>query len=72
MTTVAPALVKLTVNLTEANYAALLAAAARSGDDKTTTINRALQVYDFVTREIEQGWKFQLQRGAYLQEVSFE
>ena len=43
-----PNLHKVTVNLTKKSFAALDAAAARSGDSKTDTVNRALQMYAYL------------------------
>lgn len=39
---------RITVNLTPCSQQALAEAVARSGDSKTETVNRALQVYNYL------------------------
>lgn len=39
---------RITVNLTARSQEALTDAVARTGDSKTDTVNRALQVYNFL------------------------
>lgn len=46
---------KVTVNLTPRAYNALIDAAAITGDSRTDTINRALQIYVFVVGSIHIG-----------------
>jgi hypothetical protein len=46
---------RVTVNLTARSSAALEVAAAVSGDTRTDTINRALQIYAFLVQVIEEG-----------------
>jgi hypothetical protein len=65
-------LVKLTVNLLPANYIALTAAADRDGDTRTTVVNRALAVYDYLSDRSDEGWQLALLRGDELREVTFE
>jgi hypothetical protein len=52
---VPPNLTKITVNLIEAAYAALVHAATVTGLNKTNTVNRAVQCYDYLLRAQEQG-----------------
>lgn len=49
-----PNLTKLTVNLTDKSLGAMLSACARHDETKTNTVNRALQVYDMLTRVIKE------------------
>jgi hypothetical protein len=46
---------RVTVNLTARSSAALELSAALSGDTRTDTINRALQVYAFLVQVAEEG-----------------
>lgn len=48
-------LIKTTVNLTPRTEASLILAAQATGDSKTDTINRAIQVYGFLVTLREQG-----------------
>jgi hypothetical protein len=48
-------LTRVTVNLTPRSVTALDSAVARTGDSRTDTINRALQVYDLVLELLERG-----------------
>ena len=49
-------LVKVTVNLVPAAYAALVEAAKAAGDTRTDTVNRALLLYEVISRFQAQGW----------------
>lgn len=50
-------LTKLTVNLTSRSYASLNRAAEISGDNKTDTVNRALQLYAVALSYVKDGQK---------------
>ncbi len=48
-------LTKLTVNLVPRSVTSLAFAAAASGDTRTDTVNRALQMYALILKEIKKG-----------------
>lgn len=54
-------LTRLTVNLTPKAADALAAAASRERDSRTDTVNRALIVYDMITREKASGVRVKLE-----------
>lgn len=64
-------LTKTTVNLTPRSVAALTAAAVLSGDTRTDTINRSIQMYDYITGLQADGWKIVRHRGDVTEEVTF-
>lgn len=49
-------LTKLTVNLVPAAYVSLLETAKITGDTRTDTVNRALQLYAFLEARKAEGW----------------
>ena len=49
-------LVKLTVNLVPTVYTALVESAKAAGDTRTDTVNRALHLYEVISRFQAQGW----------------
>jgi len=55
--TVAPKqdLVRLTINLIPRAYAAMVLASEITGDSRTDTVNRAVQLYAYVEHELSQG-----------------
>lgn len=46
-----------TVNLIPSAYSALLEAAKATGDTQADTVNRALQLYAFYTKQAADGWE---------------
>lgn len=55
-------LTKVSVNFVPRAVDALNAAAERNRDTRTDTLNRAIQVYDVVTREIADGGQLMIKR----------
>ncbi len=55
-------LTTLTVNLIPDAMTALGDAAARDGNTRTDTVNRALQMYEFITNQMADGWELALHR----------
>jgi len=60
---------KVTVNLIDRAYAAVLRASSITGHSQTDTINRAVQVYDFIQTRLEEGYSLQLQRGDLVEKI---
>ncbi|GAA2722927.1 hypothetical protein [Actinocorallia aurantiaca] len=52
---------RITVNLTPKSVQALEALTGNTGDTKTDTINRALQLYEFLDRVTREGGKVYVQ-----------
>lgn len=48
-------LIKVSANLTARSMAALEAASATTGDNETDTLNRAIQVYAYVSKVMAEG-----------------
>ncbi len=67
----ATGLTRLTVNLTPRADAALRLAAEISGDSKTDTVNRALQVYAFFLHEKQEGRDILVKNGTEALSVEF-
>lgn len=67
-----PGLYKVTVNLIPAAMDALNQASGILDEDRTTVINRALQVYAMLMRERNLGWELVLTRENLARAVSFE
>jgi hypothetical protein len=65
-------LTKLIVNLVPGAYSALLEAAKTTGDTQTDTVNRALQLYSFLVKQMDDGWEPALMRGGSIKTFKIE
>lgn len=64
--------VELTIKLIPAAVKALENAAAQNGHSKTDTVNRAIQLYDFITLELMTGAKILVQRKDEMAELKLD
>jgi hypothetical protein len=60
------------VNLVPDAHGALLEAAKITGDTRTDTVNRALQLYAFIEARKSEGWELAMIKGGVVKSVALD